>query len=340
MPPCIAAPRSVRMSPKRLEATTTSSCPGAAPCAPRARPRARARSGCPGWRAATVGGDLVPEHVAVARGVGLGRARDERRAARRRGSKACSTTRSMPARVNTAVSMPTSLGVALVHAAADAGVLALGVLAHEDHVDVARRTAGERARHALEQPHGAHVGPQVEALADRQQQPPERHVVGNVGPPDGAEQDRHRTRAGARRRPAASSRRARASDRSPSRARSTRSRAQLVDAATRLADDFWAYAVAGQERDAMRHWRDPSERGQVPRTRQASMPPACAVRRGRAQDGLPRLRAAWRAGARRRPCDRARAAELALRERRQRRAVDRAHDRVRPERRPGSVALT
>ena len=57
-----------------------------------------------------LGGDLVPEHVAVARGVRLGRARDQRRAARAASANACSTTRSMPARVNTAVSMPTSLG--------------------------------------------------------------------------------------------------------------------------------------------------------------------------------------------------------------------------------------
>ncbi len=81
-------------------------------------------------------------------------------------------------------------GMALVRAPADARVLALGVLAHEHHVDVAGRAARKCARHALEQPHGTDVGPQVEALADRQQQPPERDVVGDVGPPDGAEQDR------------------------------------------------------------------------------------------------------------------------------------------------------
>ncbi len=156
--------------------------------------------------------------------------------------------------------------MALVHAAADARVLALGVLAHEDHVDVARRAAGERARHALQQAHGAHVGPQVEALADRQQQAPERHVIGNVGAADGTEQD--------------GVERAEPLDgigrhhhavlepviRAPVELAPLELEPELVDAATRLADDFGTHAVAGQERDAMRHGEDPSRCARLQRT--------------------------------------------------------------------------
>ena len=45
----------------------------------------------------------------------------------------------MPCRVKTPVCCATSCGVPRVDAAADAGVLALGVLADADHVDVGRR---------------------------------------------------------------------------------------------------------------------------------------------------------------------------------------------------------
>ena len=77
-----------------------------------------------------------------------------------------------------------------MRASADAGVLALGVLAHEEHVDVGRSAAGERVADALQQPHRPHVRPQVEALAQLEQEPPERDVVGDAGRADGAEQHR------------------------------------------------------------------------------------------------------------------------------------------------------
>ena len=66
---------------------------------------------------------------------------------------------------------------------ADARVLALGVLAHEEHVDVGRPAPGERAGHSLQQPGRADVRPQVEPLAEREQEPPERDVVGDAGSP-------------------------------------------------------------------------------------------------------------------------------------------------------------
>src|SRR5581483_2637159 len=52
-------------------------------------------------------------------------------------------------------------------------------LADEEHVDVRRAAAGERARDPLEEPRRADVRPQVEPLPDREDQPPERDVVGD-----------------------------------------------------------------------------------------------------------------------------------------------------------------
>ncbi len=79
------------------------------------------------------------------------------------------------------------LGQAAVRAAAAAGILALGVLAHDHPVD--RLPAAQRAPDARQQPRGPHVGVLVEALADRQAQPPQRQVVGHVGRADRAEED-------------------------------------------------------------------------------------------------------------------------------------------------------
>ena len=107
--------------------------------------------------------------------------------------------------------------------------------------------ARERARHALEQPHGPHVGPQVEPLADRQEQAPERHVVGDVGPADGAEQDRvERSQAldGVRRHHRAV---LEPMIGAPIELAPLDLELELVDAAARLGDDFWSDAVAGQE---------------------------------------------------------------------------------------------
>ena len=80
--------------------------------------------------------------------------------------------------------------VALVDAAADAGVLALGVLAHDDPVQVLGPAALERAVDAGQDARRPHVGVLVEALADLQAQAPQRDVVGDVRVAGRAEQDR------------------------------------------------------------------------------------------------------------------------------------------------------
>ena len=61
---------------------------------------------------------------------------------------------------------------------ADARVLALRVLADEHHVDVRRPATGERAGDPLQQPRRPHVGPEIQLLANREDDAPERDVVG------------------------------------------------------------------------------------------------------------------------------------------------------------------
>ena len=80
--------------------------------------------------------------------------------------------RSMPCRVKTPVCSATSCGVPTCSAAADAGVLALGVLAHADHVDVGRAASASGDVEAGQQPHRPQVDVLLEALPQRQDQLP------------------------------------------------------------------------------------------------------------------------------------------------------------------------
>ena len=80
---------------------------------------------------------------------------------------------------------------ALVHAATDAGVLALGVLAHDEEVDVARLAVDERRAHARHEPARPQVHVLIEVTPELDQRAPERDMVGHLrGPADGAEEDR------------------------------------------------------------------------------------------------------------------------------------------------------
>ena len=72
---------------------------------------------------------------------------------------------------------------ALEQAPADRRILAFGVLAHDDEVDVARLAIGERRRDAWHQPAWTHVDVLVEAAAELDQRSPERHVIRNGGGP-------------------------------------------------------------------------------------------------------------------------------------------------------------
>jgi hypothetical protein len=78
----------------------------------------------------------------------------------------------------------------LVHAAADAGVFAFGVLAHDDPVEVFAAAGAQRALKPRQDAGRPHVRVLVEALADLQPQAPQRDVVGNVRVAGRAEEDR------------------------------------------------------------------------------------------------------------------------------------------------------
>ncbi len=80
---------------------------------------------------------------------------------------------------------------ALEHPPAQRRVLALGVLAHDDHVDVAGPAVGQRRGNPRHQLAGAQVHVLVEAAPELHQRPVERDVVGNErGPADRAVEDR------------------------------------------------------------------------------------------------------------------------------------------------------
>ena len=81
----------------------------------------------------------------------------------RASSKAKRMMRSTPARVNIDTSVAASLGQAAVHAAADAGVLAFGVLAHDHPVELRAGDVAQRAGDAGQDARRPHVGVLVEA---------------------------------------------------------------------------------------------------------------------------------------------------------------------------------
>ena len=77
-----------------------------------------------------------------------------------------------------------------IDAPAHLRILALVVLADDDEVDVGRGSACERRGHALEQLDRAQVDVLAEGPAQRDQQAPERDVVGHAGEAHRTQQDR------------------------------------------------------------------------------------------------------------------------------------------------------
>ena len=76
-----------------------------------------------------------------------------------------------------------------MHAAADAGIFALGVLTHDHPVDLFGKLRPQRPLHAGHKPCRADIGELVEALADGKAQLPERNMVRDLRVADGAEID-------------------------------------------------------------------------------------------------------------------------------------------------------
>jgi hypothetical protein len=184
-PPCTAAPRSVMMSPNRLSVTTTSNRSGTGRGTGTSRRRGRSPPATSGWSAATSSTvrchrspawvrTLVlwhrvrwrrPRSAAAAR-----RRRRSARPARRRAG--CSATPGWRPRAGCPV-----------QGAAGAGVHALGVLPHDDHVAAVRGEARDRRRHAGQQLHRAQVDVLVEGEPHLQQQARSRTPGGTSGVP-------------------------------------------------------------------------------------------------------------------------------------------------------------
>src|SRR5215207_9417040 len=90
-------------------------------------------------------------------------------------------------------------GTSAAEPAADLAVLALGVLADDDQVDRTVLGVGRGIPYTSERAERPQVDVLAERAADRDQQAPQGHVIGHVGPSDGAEQ--HRVVAAQRRQP-------------------------------------------------------------------------------------------------------------------------------------------
>ena len=138
-----------------------------------------------------VGGDLrvvaldllehrIPHHHAVALGIGFGNQRQQLARARAGQFQRETLDALDPVAGEDRDVDADLLGQPLMGAAADAGIFALGILAHDDPVEIARPDARQRASDARQHAGGAQIGVLVETLADIQPQLPKRNMVGNA----------------------------------------------------------------------------------------------------------------------------------------------------------------
>ena len=189
--PAQAGPRSDRMSPNRLDATTTSNQSGL-------QHELRGQD----VDVVLVGFDvgivlrhrfdaLVPVRHGDGDAVRLGRRRQMLLRRLRASSKANRRTRSTPLRVKTVSCITISRSVPSNIRPPTDGIFALGVLAHDAEIDVAGLAVGQRRRHAGHQPHRAQIDVLVELAAELDQRAPQRNVIGHLRrPADRAEEDR------------------------------------------------------------------------------------------------------------------------------------------------------
>ena len=194
--------------------------------------------------------DLIPENVAVARRIRL-------RCARESSAPALGQLERVPddapytfAREDGSLD-PDLMRMAGVCAATHARVLALGVLAHEEHVD--RRRARERGGDPVEEACRPQVRPEIEPLAERQQQPPQGHVIRHARVADGAEEHgvvcaHDLERVGRHHRPGFVE-----VGRAPRQFVPLELESERIDGPACLRDDFRADSVSRDHGDAMRH---------------------------------------------------------------------------------------
>ena len=133
---------------------------------------------------------LVPQHQRIVQRVRLGRAGEQLARPLHRGLEAVARDPLDPVAREHAQLLRDFLRPSHVKPSADPAVLPLGVLADADHVDVGRGPSRERRIHAGDEAHRPQVDVLIEALADRQDQLPDRDVVRHGRIADRAEVDR------------------------------------------------------------------------------------------------------------------------------------------------------
>lgn len=97
--------------------------------------------------------------------------------------------RSIPVRVNTATSTPTSIGRLRWARPPTPAYSPSEVLAHDHPVDLVAELGSKRPVEARQEPGRADVGELVEPLADREAQLPQSYVIGDIGIAGRTEED-------------------------------------------------------------------------------------------------------------------------------------------------------
>ena len=190
MLPTMIAEMSLRISANRFEPTTTSKLSGRRMKFMAAASTSSDSVSMCGYSAATVVEAAVPQHHAVALRVGFGDRGDA--------LLLVALHREIEGEAHDAVDAAPRehgglngdlFGLHLVDEAAHLRVLALGVLADHDEIDVAALGPRQRRVHPGIEIGRPHVGVLVEGAPDGQQQAVQRGVVGNLGMAHRAQQD-------------------------------------------------------------------------------------------------------------------------------------------------------
>ena len=204
--PSTAAPRSVRMSPNRFDATITSSVCGWVTMRAASASTWYLRDGHGGDSRGHLVDDLVPQHHRVLQRVRLGGAGQEPARPRHAPARTRSAPRrSMPRRVKSPVCSATSCGVPRCRRPPRPAYSPSEFSRTQTMSMSAGPRSRERRRDAGQQPHRPQVHVLLEPLPDRQDEFPHRDVIGHRGRADGAEVDGvEAPRAGRGRRPASS----------------------------------------------------------------------------------------------------------------------------------------
>ena len=190
MLPTMMAEMSLRMSPNRFEPTTTSKLSGRRMKFMAAASTSSDSVSISGNCAGDFLEDAIPQHHAEALRVGLGDRGDALLLVALDGEFEGEAHDALDAAAGEDRGLNRDfVRLLVVDEAAHLRVLALGVLADHDEIDVAALGLGQRRLDARVKIGGTHVGVLIEGAPDGQQQAVERGVIGNIGMAHGAEQD-------------------------------------------------------------------------------------------------------------------------------------------------------